>query len=103
MPVTSSPTLLRPLLALAIAAVLLIGAVAVLDTPVQAAATPGIAAPAVTEPVLPPAAADEGGAGVGNAGASEWLPFALLLAPFLALMTGLLWLTFRIDHDERQE
>ena len=89
---------------------LLIGAVAVgllivgvLAAPGGEAAAAGLA-PAVADEVVPPQApADEGGAGLSNAGASEWLPFAITLGPFLVLITGLLWLTFGIDRSEKKE
>ena len=39
------------------------------------------------------------GDGGNGAGASDWALFAMLLAPFLVLFSGLMWLTFGIDHS----
>lgn len=90
----------RLLVVMAVVGLLLIGALA---APVGEAAAAGLA-PAVADEVVPPQApADEGGAGLSNAGASEWLPFAITLGPFLVLITGLLWLTFGIDRSEKKE
>ena len=55
------------------------------------------------ETILPFAPADEGGAGLSGAGASEWLPFAVALGPALVLIAGLLWLTFGIDRSEQSD
>ncbi len=55
------------------------------------------------EQLLPMAAPDEGGAGTDQAGASEWIPFAVMLGPFLVLIVPLLWLIFRIDRSEGRE
>ncbi len=38
--------------------------------------------------------------GMDGAGASDWLPFAIMLAPFLVLVSGILWVTFGIDKSE---
>jgi hypothetical protein len=46
---------------------------------------------------------DVGDGGYDGAGASDWLPFAMMLGPFLVLITGLLWVTFRIDKSEGRE
>ncbi|MXY78209.1 MAG: hypothetical protein F4Y94_00515 [Chloroflexi bacterium] len=90
----------RSLLALTIAALLVAVLFAALPAPADAAALPE--APG-DEVVIPMAPADEGGAGMSGSGASEWLPFAVLLGPFLVVITGLLWLTFRIDASEAEE
>ncbi len=90
----------RSLLALTVAALLLAALFAALPAPADAAGlpeTPG------DEMIIPLAPADEGGAGMSGSGASEWLPFAVLLGPFLVVITGLLWLTFRIDAGETDE
>lgn len=63
----------------------------------------GIAPQPGHEIVIPMAPADEGGGGLSGSGASEWIPFAVMLGPFVVVITGLLWLTFRIDADEVDE
>lgn len=62
-----------------------------------------VAAPPAQEIVIPLAPADEGGDGLAGAGASEWIPFAVALGPALVLLTGLLWLTFKIDANETDD
>ncbi|MCY3920402.1 MAG: hypothetical protein OXG38_11460 [Chloroflexi bacterium] len=90
----------RSLLALTVAALLAALLFAALPAPAEAAGLPE--APG-DETIIPMAPADEGGAGMSGSGASEWLPFAVLLGPFLVVITGLLWLTFRIDASEAEE
>lgn len=63
----------------------------------------GVTTPPAEEIVIPMAPADEGGDGLAGAGASEWLPFAVMLGPLLVLITGLLWLTFKIDSTEAED
>ena len=99
MMVTIPPrALVRPLLPLLIAtalvAALLTAAVVTMPTSAGAA---GIDAPVEQETVMPMTPGGEGGGGLDNAGAPEWVMFAMALGPFLVLMTGLLWLTVRID------
>ena len=72
-----------------------------LPTDLNAAAA--VSAPVAEEIVLPMAPADEGGGGLSGSGASEWLPFAVLLGPFMVVITGLLWLTFKIDDSETDD
>lgn len=57
-------------------------------------------APIPVERLLPHTPADEGGTAIDNAEKPEWFLFAVLLGPFLVLVSGILWLTFRIDHSE---
>ena len=63
----------------------------------------GVTTPPAEEIVIPMAPADEGGGGLSSSGASEWLPFAILLGPLLILITGLLWLTFRVDSNDAED
>ena len=67
------------------------------------ASAAGHAQPPAGEQRLPMTAPDEGGAGTDQAGASEWIPFAVMLGPFLVLVVPLLWLIFRIDRSEGRE
>ena len=90
----------RSLLALTIAALLAAVLFAAMPAPADAAGLPE--APG-NETIMPMVPADEGGGGMSGSGASEWLPFAVLLGPFLVVITGLLWLTFRIDAGETDE
>ncbi len=62
-----------------------------------------VATPPAQEIVIPMAPAGEGGDGLAGAGASEWLPFATLLGPFMVVMTGLLFLTFKIDSSDADD
>ena len=50
----------------------------------------------IVNPITP---AGEGGGGVGveSAGASAWIVFGVGLGSFMVLMTGLLWITIKID------
>ncbi len=96
--VTARPhALVRPLLLLLITTALLVAATITLPT--SAGAT-GLDTPVGQEIVLPLTPADEGGGGLGNAGESEWIMFAVALGPFLVLIIGLLWLTLKIDSSE---
>ncbi len=94
----------RPLLSIAIAGVaaaLLLGALfaAFPDSADAAAVDP----PLTDELVLPMTPAREGGDGIDNAGTSEWVMLAVTLGPFSVLISGLIWLTFRIDKSEGRE
>ena len=60
-------------------------------------------APAVTIDVAAQAAPDEGGTGVNNFKREEWFEFAVLLAPFLVLVTFILILTFNWDRSTGNE
>jgi hypothetical protein len=62
-----------------------------------------VSTPPAQEIVIPMAPADEGGDGLSGSTSSEWIPFAVLLGPFLVVITGLLWLTFRIDASEADD
>lgn len=90
----------RFLLALTVTALLVGLLLVALPAPIEAA---GLATPPAQEIIIPMAPADEGGDGLSGSGASEWLPFAVLLGPFLVVVSGLLWLTFRIDASEAEE
>ncbi len=90
----------RFLLALTVTALLVGLLLVALPAPIEAA---GLTAPPAQEIIIPMAPADEGGDGLSGSGASEWLPFAVLLGPFLVVVSGLLWLTFRIDASEAEE
>ena len=72
-------------------------------TPRRRSRPPAWPTPQAQEIIIPMAPADEGGDGLSGSGASEWLPFAVLLGPFLVVVSGLLWLTFRIDASEAEE
>ena len=87
----------RLLLVLALAATLGTAGVG-LTTPTASAAEQ--TTPVPVERVLPHTPADEGGTAVDNAEKPEWFLFAILLAPFLVLVSGILLLTFRIDRSE---
>ena len=63
----------------------------------------GLAGPPAQEIVIPMAPADEGGDGLSGAGASEWIPLAVLLGPAAVLLAGVMWLTFRIDADQTDD
>ena len=91
------PDLKRALILAVLASALLLG--------VMLLTTPSVSAGDVVAPVAEEIAyidSDVGDGGSG-AGASEWLPFAVMLAPFGVLITGLLWLTFGIDKSEGRE
>ena len=90
--------LVRPLLPLLIAAALVAALLtaAVVTMPASAGAA-GIDAPVEQEIVTPMTPGGEGGGGLDNSGAPEWITFAITLGPFLVLITGLLWLTVKID------
>ena len=90
----------RPVVALTIAAAVLVGAVVALPTSASAA---DVGNPVAEELVVPMAPSGEGGDGIGSGTASGWIVFAVGLGPFALLMTGLLWLTFRIDRSEGRE
>ena len=92
-------TVVRPLLAIAIAT--LIGAAGMSAVVPSSAAAAESAPPFGDQDVIPRSApADEGGDGVSGAKSQEWILFALLLGAFLPLMSGLFLLMFRIDHSE---
>lgn len=79
--------------------------VATLATVGMGLTTPTVSAAQQTTPVpverlLPHTPADEGGTAVDNAEKPEWYLFAILLGPFLVLVSAILLLTFRIDHSE---
>jgi len=68
-------------------------------------ATPSADAADLTPPPIEqvtPADSDVNG-GFDGAGASDWVPFAIMLAPFIVLISGLLWVTFGIDRSEGRE
>ena len=84
---------------------LLLALVAILATAGGGLSAPSASAAQQSAPIpvqrlLPHVPADEGGTAINNAEKSEWYLFAILLGPFLVLVSGLLWLTFRIDHSE---
>lgn len=90
----------RPLAVLLIAAALLVGAMVAVPSNASAAE---VGEPVAEEIVLPMAPSGEGGDGIDNGTAPGWIMFSVALAPFSVLMTGLLWLTFRIDRSEGRE
>lgn len=69
-----------------------------LSAPTASAAQQTVPVP--VQRLLPHTPADEGGTAIDNAEKPEWFLFAILLGPFLVLVSGILWLTFRIDHSE---
>lgn len=96
--------LARPLLLLLITAALLAALLAteVVTLPTSADAA-GIDTPVEQETVIPMTPGGEGGGGLDNSGASEWVMFAMALGPFLVLITALLWLTVKIDSSNEDE
>lgn len=80
-----------------IAAALVLG---VLLATAPSADAAGLAPPAIEQ--VAPADSDVNG-GFDGAGASDWAPFAIMLAPFIVLISGLLWVTFGIDRSEGRE
>jgi len=95
---------MHPARQLLVAMIVTVFLLALLAVALPAAAdAAGIATPPAEEIVIPMAPADEGGDGLAGAGASEWLPFAVLLGPFLVVITGLLFLTFKIDSGHSDE
>ena len=90
----------RPLLPLLIAAALLAALLTatVVTMPASAGAA-GIDAPVEQETVMPMTPGGEGGGGLDGSGAPQWIMFAMALGPFVVLMTGLLWLTVKIDSS----
>ena len=92
------PELSRALILAVLASALLLGVV-LLTTP-SVSANDG-AAPVIEEVVY--IDSDVGDGGLDGMGASDWALFAMLLAPFLVLFTGLMWLTFGIDKSEADE
>lgn len=94
----------RPLLPLAIAALVAVLAVTIVTTPgASQLSAAGIDQPVAQEQVIPMTPPDQGGAGLDQYKATDWLTFAVPLGAFLPLIIGLLWLTFRIDHSEANE
>ena len=95
---------MNPARQLLVALIVTVFLLALLAVAVPAAAdAAGITTPPAEEIVIPMAPADEGGDGLSGAGASEWLPFAVLLGPLLVLITGLLFLTFKLDSGHSDE
>ena len=92
------PELSRALILAVLASALLLGVV-LLTTPSVSASD--VAAPVTEEVVY--LDSDVGDGGMNGFGASDWAPFAILLAPFLVLFTGLMWLTFGIDRSHGDE
>lgn len=85
--------------------IILILIAAALVLGVLLAASPSADAADVTPPPIEqvaPADSDVNG-GLDGAGASDWIPFAIMLAPFAVLISGLLWVTFGIDRSEGRE
>ncbi len=91
------PDLGRALILAVLASALLLGVV-LLTTPSVSAED--VAAPVTEEVVYIDSDVGDGGSG---AGASDWALFAMLLAPFLVLFSGLMWLTFGIDRSRGLE
>ncbi len=98
MPSLALPDLSRALLLAVLATTLLLGVVLV---SASIASAGDVVAPVAEEMVS--IDSDVGDGGSDGAGASEWLPFAMMLGPFIVLITGLLWVTFRIDKSEGRE
>ncbi len=78
-----------------------VAAVGVYDTgsALAADATPDSS----TVDIAPQAAPDEGGTGVNNFGSEEWFEFAVMLGPFLVLVTFILILVFKWDSHAGNE
>ncbi len=92
------PDLSRALILAVLASALLLGVV-LLTTPSVSAED--VAAPVTEEIVY--IDSDVGDGGTNGMGASDWAMFAMLLAPFLVLFSGLMWVTFGIDRSEADE
>lgn len=97
MRIVTAPLARRTILVI-VAAALLLGVFLVATPSVEA----GDATPPPIERIVP-IDSDVQGGGTAGAGASEWIPFAIMLGPFSILITGILWLTFRIDRSEGRE
>jgi len=72
------------------------------------AVTPALQASDVAEPVIEqvisaPIDSDVQDSGMNGLGASDWIAFSILLAPFFVLFGAIVWLTFRIDKSEDHE
>lgn len=94
MRIASLPDLSRALILAVLASALLLGVVLLTSPSVSAE---DVAAPVTEEVVY--IDSDVGDGGLNGFGASDWALFAMLLAPFLVLFSGLMWLTFGIDHS----
>ncbi len=84
------------------AAVTLLAAAALLALPETAAAATTV--PPVPDSALAPLTpgSGQGGSGVNNAGAPDWIVFSVLLGPFALLITAGLLLIFRWDAYEQK-
>ncbi|HJN93504.1 MAG TPA: hypothetical protein QGF05_12385 [Dehalococcoidia bacterium] len=91
---------IRPLLVLFVAAALILG-IFLAATPVLEASD--LAEPVTEQVISSPIDSDVQDDGLNGFGASDWVMFAVLLAPFLVLFTGIMWLTFGIDKSEGRE
>ena len=95
---------MRPVLLLAVIALVAILAVAIVTTPgTNDLSAANIDQPIAEELVLPMTPPDQGGGGTNNYKATDWITFAVPLGAFIPLILGLLWLTFRIDASEGRE
>ena len=97
---TTLPLSPRPLLVLLVATAIIFG--------LLLAATPELQASDVAEPVIEqvisaPIDSDVQDSGMNGLGASDWVAFSILLAPFFVLFGAIIWLTFRIDKSEGHE
>ena len=91
------PDLSRALILGVLASALLLGVV----LPTSPSASAGnLVVPVAEEVTYIDSDVGDGGSG---AGASDWVSFAMLLAPFFVLITALLWLFFGIDKSEGRE
>jgi hypothetical protein len=88
----------RALVLAVLASALLLGVVLLTIPSVSAE---DVAAPVTEEVVY--IDSDVGDGGLNGVGASDWAMFAMLLAPFLVLFSGLMWLTFGIDKSHGDE
>ena len=88
----------RALVLAVLASALLLGMVLLTIPSVSAE---DVAAPVTEEVVY--IDSDVGDGGLNGVGASDWAMFAMLLAPFLVLFSGLMWLTFGIDKSHGDE
>ena len=96
--------MMRPILLLAVIALVAILAVAIVTTPgANDLSAASIDQPVAEELVLPMTPPDQGGGGTNNYKATDWITFAVPLGAFIPLILGLLWLTFRIDASESRE
>ena len=91
---------LRPMLILLVATAIIFGIFLAVTPTVQAS---DVAEPVVEQVISAPIDSDVQDSGLNGLGASDWIAFSILLAPFFVLFGAIAWLTFRIDKSEGRE